>query len=125
MKRKREMTEDFWETERIRGREYWAKLKQDKIRYEKTLERQRAYLKTYKRLNPRKYKSKNSRGIKMRFTILLRDMFTCQYCGRSAPEVKLHVDHIIPRSKGGATVEDNLRTSCQDCNLGKSDMLIV
>ncbi len=43
-------------------------------------------------------------GPKQRFDILRRDKFTCQYCGRSAPDVELHVDHIIPRAKGGLRV---------------------
>lgn len=58
----------------------------------------------------------------LRYDILKRDNFTCQICGRSKKDgVKLHVDHIIPVSRGGKTEPDNLRTLCQDCNLGKSD----
>ena len=61
---------------------------------------------------------------KLRYSILKRDGFRCQICGRSAQDgVKLHVDHIIPVSKGGKTVPSNLRTLCEDCNLGKSDEL--
>jgi 5-methylcytosine-specific restriction endonuclease McrA len=37
--------------------------------------------------------------------------------------VVLHVDHIIPWSKGGQTVDENLQTLCDRCNLGKSDFL--
>lgn len=58
---------------------------------------------------------------KMRFSILRRDNFTCQYCGRSAPKVELQVDHIIPRSKGGLSEPDNLVAVCFECNIGKSD----
>lgn len=56
---------------------------------------------------------------RVRFEILKRDGFTCQYCGRKPPAVVLHVDHIEPRSKGGADEEGNLITSCGWCNLGK------
>ena len=56
---------------------------------------------------------------KMRFEVFKRDKFTCQYCGRSVPDVILHVDHIKPVSKGGTNDIMNLITSCQDCNLGK------
>lgn len=56
---------------------------------------------------------------KQRFEILKRDGFACQYCGRKAPDVKLHVDHIVPVSAGGTDDEGNLATACQDCNLGK------
>ncbi len=59
---------------------------------------------------------------KLRYKILKRDNFTCQYCWRSAPDVILHIDHIIPYSKWGLTKEDNLKTSCQDCNLWKSNI---
>ena len=56
----------------------------------------------------------------VRFEVFKRDSFTCQYCGRSAPEVVLEVDHIIPVSKGGTDELLNLVTSCRDCNRGKS-----
>ena len=59
---------------------------------------------------------------KLRYSILKRDGFKCKICGRTADEgVKLHVDHIIPVSKGGKTVPSNLRTLCEACNLGKSN----
>ena len=56
---------------------------------------------------------------KMRFEVLKRDKFTCQYCGEQAPQVVLHLDHIKPVSKGGKNTLLNLVTSCIDCNLGK------
>jgi len=58
---------------------------------------------------------------KIRFEVFKRDSFTCQYCGKAAPDVILHVDHIEPRSKGGSDDIINLVTSCCDCNLGKSN----
>lgn len=58
---------------------------------------------------------------KLRFEVFKRDSFTCQYCGRKAPDVLLHVDHIEPVSKGGTNDLLNLITSCVDCNSGKSD----
>lgn len=54
----------------------------------------------------------------VRYAILERDRFACFYCGRAAPTVILHVDHITPRS-GGDDGANNLITACQDCNLGK------
>ena len=62
---------------------------------------------------------------KLRFKVLKRDNFTCQYCGKNAREVKLHIDHIIPVSKGGSTKLSNLITSCIECNLGKSNTIEV
>ncbi len=56
---------------------------------------------------------------KLRFEVFKRDSFKCQYCGRGAPEVLLHVDHIKPVKDGGENDMLNLVTSCQDCNLGK------
>jgi len=57
----------------------------------------------------------------VRFEVFKRDSFKCQYCGKCAPEVILHVDHIDPVSKGGGNDIMNLVTACVDCNLGKSD----
>jgi 5-methylcytosine-specific restriction endonuclease McrA len=47
----------------------------------------------------------------IRFEVFKRDAFKCQYCGKSAPEVTLEVDHIIPVSKGGWTVEELWETA--------------
>lgn len=58
---------------------------------------------------------------KTRFEVFKRDSFTCQYCGNNPPVVVLEVDHIVPVSRGGEDVIDNLITSCFDCNRGKSD----
>lgn len=59
---------------------------------------------------------------KIRFEVLKRDKFTCQYCGKSAPDVVLEIDHIKPVSKGGKNDIMNLITSCKDCNRGKSNI---
>lgn len=57
----------------------------------------------------------------LRFEVFKRDKFTCQYCGRSAPDVNLQIDHIHPVAKGGDNDILNLITSCADCNSGKRD----
>lgn len=57
----------------------------------------------------------------VRFEVFKRDKFTCQYCGRKAPDVVLNIDHIDPVSKGGDNNIINLITSCFDCNNGKRD----
>lgn len=57
----------------------------------------------------------------IRFDVLNRDNFTCQYCGKSAPEVRLEVDHVKPVSKGGTDHLSNLITTCEECNRGKSN----
>jgi hypothetical protein len=58
---------------------------------------------------------------RLRFAVLFRDGFTCQYCGRKPPEVGLHVDHRNPVSLGGEHSMENLLTACSECNLGKSN----
>lgn len=56
---------------------------------------------------------------KVRFEVFKRDSFKCQYCGKSAPDVILEVDHIEPVSSGGTNDSINLVTACFDCNRGK------
>lgn len=56
----------------------------------------------------------------LRFQILRRDSFTCRYCGRSAPDVPLEVDHVIAEALGGSSDPSNLVTSCEECNGGKA-----
>lgn len=58
---------------------------------------------------------------KRRFEVFKRDRFTCQYCGRTPPDVVLALDHIVPVASGGDNSEINLTTACFDCNIGKSD----
>lgn len=65
-------------------------------------------------------------SLSLRYKVLSRDRFRCIICGRSPakdPSVELHVDHIHPWSKGGQNTEENLRTLCFDCNLGKGDKI--
>ena len=57
-----------------------------------------------------------------RFEVFKRDLFTCQYCGRTPPTVVLQVDHILAVSDGGTNDRINLVTACQDCNGGKSNV---
>lgn len=57
----------------------------------------------------------------LRFEVFKRDSFTCQYCGRKAPDVVLELEHIEPVSKGGSDELLNLITSCWQCNSGKGD----
>lgn len=66
--------------------------------------------------------------IGMRFTIFKRDSYKCVMCGRSPATtfgIELHVDHIIPFSKGGKTREDNLRTLCNECNISLALVVLM
>jgi ribosomal protein S21 len=69
---------------------------------------------------------RNKISKKARFEIFQRDNFTCQYCKRNKDEdgVKLQLDHIIPVSEGGTDSINNLTTSCEDCNQGKTNKII-
>lgn len=61
----------------------------------------------------------------MRYDVLRRDGFRCVRCGRGREDgVKLHVDHIVPVSRGGKSTMDNLQTLCEDCNCGKGNKYI-
>lgn len=61
----------------------------------------------------------------LRFEILTRDGYKCRYCGASAQETTLHIDHVLPRAMGGRDDAANLVTACQPCNSGKSDRRIL
>jgi Homing endonuclease associated repeat/HNH endonuclease len=61
---------------------------------------------------------------RQRFRVLVRDGFRCGTCGASPlteRDIELHVDHIVPWSKGGETTDDNLETKCKRCNLAKGN----
>lgn len=58
----------------------------------------------------------------LRYEVLMRDNFTCQYCGQHAPNVRLEVDHIVPVVEGGTDDPSNLVTSCYACNRGKEGL---
>lgn len=63
--------------------------------------------------------------LRLRFKVMRRDNFACSRCGASPARrtgVELHVDHVVPWSKGAETALDNLATLCSKCNLGKSDL---
>lgn len=55
-----------------------------------------------------------------RFEILRRDNHACRYCGATAPDVKLTVDHVTPVALGGTDDPSNLVAACAPCNSGKA-----
>ena len=57
----------------------------------------------------------------VRYRVLKRDGFKCSYCGVSASESPLEIDHIQPVSLGGTNHMSNLCAACRDCNSGKSN----
>lgn len=48
--------------------------------------------------------------------VLARDRETCQYCGIQPGRSQLTVDHVMPRSRGGQTIWENVVTACRECN---------
>lgn len=54
-----------------------------------------------------------------RTNILLRDLFTCQFCSAKPPANSLTLDHVVPRVHGGKTNWTNIVTACKACNHDK------
>jgi len=54
-----------------------------------------------------------------RRNIFARDTNRCQYCGKKFPTSELSLDHVIPRSRNGATTWENVVCSCVKCNVRK------
>jgi hypothetical protein len=77
-------------------------------------------------VNSEKTKGSRNINLRLRFRVLQRDHFKCVLCGQSpamTPGLKLEIDHIVPWSKGGLTIEENLRSLCMACNQGRSNVL--
>ncbi len=55
-----------------------------------------------------------------RRAVFARDDHACQYCGRPADSL----DHIVPRSRGGEHVWENVVAACRPCNVAKRDRLL-
>lgn len=83
-----------------------------------------------KRSKKRKNKAKKKEGFyqtrewfDVRYQALIKHGRQCQCCGAKPPNVRLHVDHIKPRSRYPELelCLDNLQILCEACNLGKSN----
>ncbi len=61
---------------------------------------------------------------RLKVQVLMRDGNKCRLCGVECNDGlhNIHFDHIIPWSKGGETVLENLQVLCSDCNLAKGDI---
>ena len=57
--------------------------------------------------------------LNLRRRVLERDGLYCVYCDEDLTDKEIHMDHVIPESKGGPTTFDNLQVTCRKCNLAK------
>jgi len=55
--------------------------------------------------------------------LLWNSEHVCKECEKEPPEIKLHIDHIIPVSLGGKSDSNNLQFLCTKCNLKKKNKL--
>jgi len=65
------------------------------------------------------------RGVKRKISrraLFARDGWRCVYCGSTSG--RLTLDHVVPRSRGGDSVWENVVTSCAPCNLRKGNRLL-
>lgn len=62
---------------------------------------------------------------KILIRVIRRDNSLCQKCSKSLLDRDIEIDHVIPFSKGGPTVESNLQVLCFDCNRAKGKKLDI
>ncbi len=55
-----------------------------------------------------------------RRAVFARDGHRCQYCGAHAE----NIDHVVPRSRGGQHIWENVVAACRPCNTKKEDRLL-
>ena len=82
--------------------------------------RKKVWAKKYKRNNPR------ARGLRKHAPFLAqRDGHLCMLCRRPLDyrTDPFHIDHIVPRSRGGSDDRANLQLSCPSCNVRKQNRL--
>jgi 5-methylcytosine-specific restriction endonuclease McrA len=53
--------------------------------------------------------------------LIINAEMKCVHCGKCPPEVVMHIDHILPASRGGTSKFENLQFLCSTCNLRKSN----
>jgi len=54
-----------------------------------------------------------------RRTVMMRDRYTCQYCGAQPVKASLTIDHVLPKVRGGTMTWENVVCACKACNLRK------
>jgi 5-methylcytosine-specific restriction endonuclease McrA len=134
-----ELNREFYQANRKQRLEYHRQYRQEHKDYfrEKILEFRREnetyhrdYVRAWSRRNPDKIKAHDNarRAAKRaggRFTaaewVALKQRYDyhCLRCGRREPEISLSADHVIPLSKSGLNIIDNIQPLCKPCNTAK------
>ena len=57
--------------------------------------------------------------LNLRKRVIERDGYHCVYCDEDLENKEIHMDHVIPESRGGETTYNNLQVTCRKCNLAK------
>lgn len=60
--------------------------------------------------------------LNLRRRVIERDGLYCVYCDDDLSNAEIHLDHVIPESKGGETSYNNLQVTCRKCNLAKGTL---
>ena len=60
--------------------------------------------------------------LNLRRRVIERDGLYCVYCDDDLRDAEIHMDHVIPESKGGETSYNNLQVTCRKCNLAKGTL---
>lgn len=119
--------EDYSELEYLLGKRYKSFLKWAYHQYVECGEKDMYYLSALylskiikkKESQERRYEITQLEWAQLREKTFKRDDYTCVYCGKRGE--KLELDHIIPFSRGGRSIESNVITSCRLCNRQKKD----
>jgi ATP adenylyltransferase len=57
----------------------------------------------------------------VRYEVLKRAKYRCELCGAHEDQAALHIDHIVPRARGGSDDISNFQALCVTCNTNKRD----
>ncbi len=60
--------------------------------------------------------------LNLRRRVIERDGLYCVYCDDDLRDAEIHMDHVIPESRGGETSYNNLQVTCRKCNLAKGTL---